>query len=258
MIPKPARYLLRVDDLCPEAHTENWARIRGLIEKYGIRAILAVVPANQDPKLIVSRSDAKFWEQLRAMESAGATVAMHGYRHLCASRGESLLGLHRRSEFAGVSEAEQQAWIHAGLAILREHGLNPGLFVAPRHGFDQATLRALREEKLAMISDGFSRMPFVRAGVTWIPQQIWEPVRKTRGLWTICIHPNSTEGISLARLDEFLGRQGAAFTSVQRVLEEMQPGELPLTEQIYERVALARARFRSARRRIRQAEIEDV
>jgi uncharacterized circularly permuted ATP-grasp superfamily protein len=28
-----------------------------------------------------------------------------------------------------------------------------------------------------------------RHGITWIPQQLWRPVVKSRGLWPICIHP---------------------------------------------------------------------
>ena len=85
---------------------------------------------------------------MRSLQTAGATIAMHGYRHLCTSRGKSILGLHQETEFAGVEESQQRQWIRSGLAILRGHGLSPRLFVAPRHGFDRSTLRALAGEGL--------------------------------------------------------------------------------------------------------------
>jgi len=94
-------------------------------------------------------------------------------------------------------------------------------------------------------------MPFLRQGVTWIPQQLWSPVKKQKGLWTICIHPNTVGEKLVTQLDRFLQGNGAQFTSVERVLEEMRPGKLPLSELIYERVALWRAQRRHRQRRKR-------
>ena len=125
MIPAPAQYLLRFDDLCPTVSRERWRRFRSLIEEFRLRPILAIVPDNCDPELQVSPPDPAFWEQMRALEAAGATIGLHGYRHLCSSRGRSLLGLDRMSEFAGVAIETQRAWIREGLRILRGHGLNP-------------------------------------------------------------------------------------------------------------------------------------
>jgi predicted deacetylase len=180
VIPSPAQYLLRFDDLCPTVSYPRWQRFLPLIEEFGLRPILAVIPDNQDRELILSPPDPEFWARMRAMEAAGATIALHGYRHLCQSQGKSLLPLHRHSEFAGVEEETQGEWIREGLGILRGQGLHPGIFVAPRHGFDQATLRALSQEGIQLLSDGFARLPFTRGGLTWIPQQLWAPVAKTR------------------------------------------------------------------------------
>src|SRR6266568_4206947 len=173
MIPKPTQYLLRFDDICPTMSHSGWDRFRPMIEEFSIRPILAVVPDNRDPDLMVSPRDSKFWNRMRSMEAAGATIAVHGYQHLCKSRGKSLLGLHRETEFAGVCKEQQREWVRAGLRILRGQGLNPRLWVAPRHGFDENTLHALREEGIEFISDGLARRPLSRGGVTWIPQQLW-------------------------------------------------------------------------------------
>ncbi len=153
-----------------------------------------MVPDNQDHDLQLSPPDPEFWDRMRALEAGGATIALHGFQHLCKSKGRSLVPLHRHSEFAGVDEETQRQWIHAGLEILRGHGLNPRIWVAPRHGFDASTLRALSQEGIKLLSDGFARVPFTRGGLTWIPQQLWEPVVKPAGLWTICVHSNTARG----------------------------------------------------------------
>jgi predicted deacetylase len=252
MVPRPARYLLRFDDLCPTVSRARWERFPPLIAGFGIRPILAVIPDNRDYSLQVAPPDPEFWARMRAMQEAGATIAMHGYQHLCESHGRSLLGLHRRSEFAGVAEGAQRQWMRAGLEILRGQGLDPKLWVAPRHGFDRTTLRVLREQGILALSDGFARVPFRRGGVVWIPQQLWAPVEKTEGLWTICIHPNTAHDSQVAELQSFVRAHAAQFTTVERVLEEMNPGRLSLGEWCYERLALWRARVSHARRRVRR------
>ena len=239
----PAQYLLRLDDLCPTASEERLALFLDIIARHRIRPILAVVPDNQDPELKLQEPNPDFWERMRSLENAGATIALHGYRHLCESRGESLIGQTRSTEFAGVDESRQRQWIRSGLAILRDQGLSPRLFVAPRHGFDRATLRALFREGLGFLSDGFARRPFTRGEVIWIPQQLWEPVSKRSGLWTICLHTN-TAPISLKeKLNQFLQESAAQFTSFDRVVEEYDAPELSLTERIAEKIANRRIRL---------------
>ncbi|MGA2831903.1 MAG: DUF2334 domain-containing protein [Terracidiphilus sp.] len=249
MIPKPAQYLLRFDDLCPTMALHRWQRFLPLIEEFHLRPILAVVPANQDTELNLSAQDPEFWARMRAMEAAGATIALHGLHHYCASLGKSLLPLHLHTEFSGVPEEIQSEWIREGLKILRGHGLNPKIFVAPRHGFDHATLRALRGEGIQMLSDGFARVPFVRGGVAWIPQQLWRPVEKNKGLWTICLHSNFANAAQVAQLRDFLSEHGTQFTSVERVMAELSPAELSLNEKCRENLALWRTRAAKAKRR---------
>ena len=172
MIPSPAQYLLRIDDLCPTVSAQRWRQFQSLIEEFGLQPILAVVPDNQDPELEVSPPDPVFWDSMRTLHAAGAAIGLHGYHHLCESRCRSLVGLARTSEFAGVPAETQREWIHEGLRILRGQGLNPKIWVAPRHGFDRRTLDALCAEGITLLSDGFARVPFRRGGLTWIPQQL--------------------------------------------------------------------------------------
>jgi hypothetical protein len=164
-------------------------------------------------------------------------------------QGKSLVPLHSRSEFAGVDPNSQREWIESGLDILRGHGLDPRVWVAPRHGFDRNTLRALRNERIALLSDGLARVPFMRGGLTWIPQQLWAPVEKPGGLWTICIHPNTARDSLVDQLRDFLRRHAAQFTSVDRVVEELKPAKLGKAERMHEILALWKIRVSRARKR---------
>lgn len=241
-----ARYLLRFDDLCPAMAKAPFERFMQVAERHRVRPILAVVPDNRDPELDVEGHDPDFWHRMRALESSGATIALHGFRHLCQSRGPSLLGLHSQTEFAGVSEATQSDWIRSGLALLREKSLSPKLFIAPRHGFDAATLRALVHHHMPVLSDGFAERPFTRAGVLWIPQQLWEPVQKPRGLWTICLHTNTAPTELEDKLDLFLHRFADRFTSFDEVTATLDPPALSSVERIREAFTLQRLRLKSA------------
>jgi len=242
MIPKPAQYMLRFDDLCPTMSRDRWRRFVPLIREFGIQPILAVIPENRDPELQLDEPDPDFWEQMRTMEAAGATVGLHGYRHLCSSQGRSLLPFHRISEFAGLPEGTQREWIRVGLELLRAHGLNPRIWVAPRHGFDSATLRALGKEGIGIISDGLARVPCTRGGLTWIPQQLWGPSEKAGGVWTILLHSNTAPDALVQELDSFVRKHAAQFTCVDRVIAEFPPAQLGLGERLSEAAALLRLR----------------
>jgi predicted deacetylase len=249
-IPQPAQYLLRVDDLCPTVHERRWRRLAAIIREFGIRPILAVVPDNQDSELRSSPPDPAFWAQMRAMQAAGAAVAIHGYRHQCVHRGKSILSIHSHTEFSGRPVEEQREMLRAGLEMLRAEGLNPRLWVAPRHGFDWNTLAALREEGIGYLSDGVALRPFLRGGVVWIPQQIWAPVERKRGLWTICLHPSTTTRPVARELSAFFSRHAARFTSFDRVVKDYEAHKMSVGDRIYEAAVMGRLRLRHSMKKL--------
>ena len=253
MTHSPARYLLRIDDLCPTVCARRWQLFQSLIAEFHLQPILAAVPDNRDPELEVSQPDPECWRRLRALEAAGATIGLHGFRHLCRSRGRSLVDLQRASEFAGVAAETQRAWIGEGLRILRGHGLSPRIWVAPRHGFDRHTLAALQAEGITLLSDGLTRAPLLGSGMVWIPQQRWGPEEKSRGLWTICVHPNTTCDAEFAALRSFIAAHAAQFTSVERALVQFPPAAWTLAERIHAVSALGRRKISRAVGRVRRA-----
>ncbi len=73
------------------------------------------------------------------------------------------------------------------------------------HSFDINTLKVINEvTEIRIISDGLSIFPFKQNGFLWIPQQLWEPKSKKRGVWTICLHPNTMNQINFVDLESFI------------------------------------------------------
>ena len=244
-----ARYLLRFDDLSPTMDRARWQRFGRWVWELGLKPILAVVPDNRDPELEICPPDPEFWPWLRSLESSGAAIALHGLHHQCESPHGGLLPLHRETEFAGLDQPRQRAMMREGLQILRSHGIDPRLFVPPRHGFDRATLAALHAEGLPVLSDGFSSRAFRQDGVVCIPQQIWAPVEKPSGLWTLCIHTQTATDAQVAELEHFARAHRPQFTSVDEILQDgaisaLGPLELAAALARFTRVRLSKARKR--------------
>lgn len=246
-----ARYLLRFDDLCPTMRPERLEWLAALIARHGLRPILAVVPDNRDPELRCAPANESFWERMRALQAQGAAIALHGLHHLSVGRGGGLLSLHRRTEFAGEPPVRQIARIGAGLELLRARGLEPRLWVAPRHGQDRATCAALREHGILLVSDGFSATPYQRCGLTWLPQQLWAPITQSAGLWTICLHPNTASREELLRLEAFVQEHAEEFVGIEQGLEIFPPHTFGLQDWLTEKRRLIRIRLSRAVKHLR-------
>lgn len=100
--------------------------------------------------------------------------------------------VHKRSEFAGLSLAEQKEKISKGYKTLITMGLTPDFFFAPSHTYDENTLKALEEvTPIRGISDTIALQPYKQGVFTVIPCQMGQ-FRKppVGGYWTFCFHPN--------------------------------------------------------------------
>jgi len=196
------QYILRFDDICPTMNWAVWERIEDGLRQYNVRPILAVVPDNHDPKLMVDSPRPDFWERVRQWQADGYTIALHGYQHLYVNRNWGLMKLTPQSEFAGVSREEQEAKLRAALAIFSREGVRAECWVAPAHSFDRTTVAVLAELGVRVISDGLEPLPYRDSrGVIWVPQQLWNFRRKPAGVWTVCQHHN---GWSEEDCDRFL------------------------------------------------------
>ena len=195
-----ARYIVRLDDACPTMDRAKWRAVEEVLDANGVRPIVAVVPDNQDPELMAGDPDPDFWNLVRAWQAKGWTIAMHGHTHLMRpTDAPQLLPFYRRSEFSGLSYAEQSDKIRQARAIFDSQGVRTDAWIAPAHCFDAVTLEALRDNTdIRVVSDGFAIRPFLSRGFAWVPQQLWGFRDRPLGLWTVCCHPNMMDDNGLA------------------------------------------------------------
>lgn len=200
-----ALYLFRFDDICPTMDWNKWEKIESILDRYGIKPIVAIVPDNRDTDLIVAESnDVQFWEKARSWQTKGWVIGLHGLHHLLASAKRGLVFESHLGEFRGAPYVIQRRKITTALEIMTRNGLYPSIWVAPQHAFDSNTLLAVKDLGFKALSDGFYYRPVRDAiGLCWIPQQFWRIRHMPFGLWTICFHPNSMDEADLVKFEEF-------------------------------------------------------
>ncbi len=201
-------YLIRLDDASPYMDSGKWKIVEGILDKYGVKPLVGIIPANADSKTMIEPEDDGFWDMTRKWQDKGWCMALHGYDHVCISD-EGLKGLNpvwKRSEFAGVSLEVQKEKIRKGVAILKKHGINAEFFFAPSHTYDENTLGALMEESdIRIMCDTYTLKPYRKSGFCFIPCQLGRP-REMRipGFYVICLHPNSMNENQIDSLGTFL------------------------------------------------------
>lgn len=200
-----SKYIMRLDDACEKRNTDNWDRMEQLLDKYGVKPLVGVIPDCQDPMMKDYPVDNDFWNRVHKWEEKGWTIAMHGYQHLYTTKCGGINPINSRSEFAGETLDTQRTKIKNGVAIMREHGIDPQIFFAPSHTFDENTITALKEESnIRVISDTIANKPYTAYGITFVPQQSGRVRKLPFHTVTFCYHPNSMLENDFAILEKFL------------------------------------------------------
>ena len=200
----PTRYLIRFDDITPGMAWSKFKPFETVSDDLSLPYLIGVVPDCQDPSLSVEQERADFWPWLREKSLKGWTIAQHGYLHVYATKERGLLGIGRKSEFAGLSYQEQFDRLSAGKDILVREGVWHGVFMAPSHSFDAHTLKALKALDFSALTDGYGFYAYDLDGLVALPQLLAQPLGLGFGVETICLHVNTMSDAAIAHRIEFL------------------------------------------------------
>lgn len=215
------KYLIRLDDACPTMDASKWGRMENLLDNYGVKPMVGVIPYNEDPQQFIDSEDNGFWNKVHKWGEKGWSIALHGYNHCYSSDGgmKGINPMWSRSEFAGLSLEEQREKIREGVAIMKDAGVEPKYFFAPSHTFDYNTLAALKEESaIRIISDTIGRYPYKKDGFLFIPQIAGHCVKMpVNGIYTFCFHPNTMSDVAFDNLEQFLNKYRDWFISFQNL-----------------------------------------
>lgn len=216
MMKMSAKYIFRIDDFAPNMNWQNYLRVKDVFIRYGVKPLIGVIPENCDhelKKLPLCPSD--FWQEVRDVQKLGWAIAVHGYRHVWATADAGLLGINRRSEFAGLGYAEQYQKIKVAREIFLQQGVNPVAFMAPAHSYDVNTLKALKEAGIMTVTDGHAFFPYEFSGILFVPQLFAVPRELPWGVYTFCLHLNNISPQQIERIEKFIGRNRGNIISFQ-------------------------------------------
>lgn len=122
------------------------------------------------------------------------------------------------SEFAGLPLKTQKEKIGNGVKIFESHGLNPRIFFAPAHTFDENTMEALRQcSEIRIISDTPANNYYYKDDFYFIPQQSGRVRNLPFSLVTFCYHPNKMAEKDFSELESFLSKHRVKFCSVEEI-----------------------------------------
>ncbi len=194
---------IRMDDITPDMDWAKFLRFKELCNLYQVKPLIGVVPKNEDKSLKRDKPRGDFWEYIRQLQAEGWQVAQHGYTHVYATDEPGLFPLNRFSEFAGVEYSEQYEAVRLGQEILREHGIETDIFMAPGHSYDKHTFKALENLGYWRITDGFGKRPYARYGMVFYPIAFRQEsaLKAKRGYTTLVVHTNTLEEEDFARYE---------------------------------------------------------
>lgn len=208
------KYLFRLDDASEKMDILQWNKMEDLLDKYSIKPLVGVIPHCEDPMMDKYPEDLDFWKKVYKWKKKGWIIALHGYNHVCTTESGGLNPVNHRSEFAGVPYAVQLMKIKKGIEIFRKHDIEPAVFFAPSHTFDEETVLALKDaSNIRIISDTWAWDKYNKNGITYVPQQSGQVRNMPFALSTFCYHPNTMKDGDFVKLESFLKENKDSFIS---------------------------------------------
>ncbi len=237
-----SKYLLRLDDASDFMDVEKWKRMEDLLDQHGIKPLVGIIPDNQDPSLIGEyERDPAFWGRAARWKEKGWELALHGCYHKYTTTDGGINPVNKRSEFAGVPLDKQKKMIRYGVDILKGHDIEPKVFFAPSHTFDENTLIALKEESyIRVISDTIANDVYFENGFYFIPQQSGRVRKLPFRVCTFCYHPNMMKDEDFEELNTFLDSMSERFASFSEI--ELTKRKKSLMDRILRNIYFAKRR----------------
>lgn len=206
---------IRMDDITPDMDFNKFNRVKAILDEAGIKPLIGVVPFNRDETLHCELAHEDFDRFLKELKAQGWVIALHGYNHLYTTREKGIFPINNFSEFAGVEYDKQNYMIKKGVEQLKEWGVEPQMFMAPGHTFDKNTLKALKENGITAVTDGFWKMPYIRKDITFYPisKKRSECTNNKFGYSTYVLHTNTMSDKGIEEFEKLIKEKRKYFIS---------------------------------------------
>ena len=207
-----SKYILRLDDACEKRDQAKWDRLEKILDLYKIKPLVGIIPHCEDAMMDKYEFDNDFWTCVDRWMDKGWIIALHGYNHVYSTNEGGVNPINNRSEFAGESLEVQMNKIKSAVDIFHTHGIDPMVFFAPSHTFDDNTIVALKEKSnIRFISDTVANKSYVKDGITFVPQQSGKVRSLPFSIVTFCYHPNAMADTDYFELEKFIKKNNKKF-----------------------------------------------
>ena len=200
------KYIIRLDDACPNMKKDKWDRMEKLLDKYGIKPIVGIIPDNKDEEFKKNPVINDFWEKYALKwQNKNWIIAQHGLNH-CIN--DTI-----RTEYKGNTYIDQKNNLKEGYEILKNNNIRPICFFAPAHTFDNNTIKACVDLGFfKFISDGVATYPYKYRDMLFLPN-IFDTPHKILpfGIYTFVYHPNNMTEESFVYLENFIKKNKRFF-----------------------------------------------
>ncbi len=225
------KFIIRLDDACPNMNEDKWIRIEQLLDKYNIKPIVGIIPDSKDESFILNGYISDFWKKYAIRwQNKGWIIAQHGLNHKLSDT--------VRTEFNGRSYDEQRKILEDGYSILKSNGITPKCFFAPAHRFDDITVQACADLKyFDFISDGYAYFPYTYKNMLFFPSVFDTPhVISRKGVFTFVFHPNNINDSSFEYLENFIVSHKENFNvDIDYIIEQFKYRKRNIKDKILER-----------------------
>lgn len=200
---------IRLDDITPDMDWKKFLAFKAILDGFGIKPLIGVVPDNRDENLHRAKEADDFWEYIKELQENGWCVALHGYNHIYTTKKGGLFPLNHFSEFAGVPFDRQKEMLSEASEILKKNGIQTDMFMAPAHSYDRNTLKALKELGYCKMTDGFGSCPYRWQEMTFYPISflLSRSLKKKTGVTTMVVHTNEIDDAGMERMRRLLSEQ---------------------------------------------------
>ncbi len=203
------RITMRLDDITSDMDWNKFGRVKKILDEHGIKPLIGVVPDCKDSKLKIDPDREDFWQIVQKLQSMGWVVAMHGFNHIYTTKDGGLFPLNHKSEYAGLPFDTQDKMIREGKEILKSHGIETDIFMAPSHSYDKNTLKALKKNGFTKVTDGFGKSPYKRCGITFNPISFNRSMSLKyggNGITTFVYHANTMDDGNFKSMEKLFER----------------------------------------------------
>ena len=212
--------LIRMDDITENMNWKLMDECELLFDKYKIKPLLGVIPINQDPELLKYSKNYNFWKRVIDWKNKGWEITMHGCNHLYTQTSDKndIFGYGGNSEFYGLNYLSQLEKIKTGLEEFKKQKIKVRSFFAPNHIYDNNTLKALKDNDIKIIIDGYGLFPFFKDEILFIPQLFHKEIFLPFGIQSTQMHINDWNEKAFKTFEDFVKRNHSRIVNLDYIV----------------------------------------